>query len=407
MSYAPWPGQAHRRKVWRWAACSLPLPLLIALNPSPEARASASPDEICRTKAIPADTIWSCRSPNPPSTTIFWEPPCGTGNLTAQVTAPNMTFVVSNVDRNRFLTVRGNATSADILVGSPNGNDVLFGQGGRNTFVMGGLNGFVLGVGDSTFYGTTSRESDWSILTSSSTEYVFINSPAQANPGLINTAANPWPASPTAVRGSAALGSTRAPCLSPKLLQLPESRAPRLAQLNQDLPVPCFLECQKKTKLRYLTPFPGTASLVGFKAEGKAQTRILLPADQFLFQGRSLEGLERIPVLQVEGVRFLPAEEVSEEKRKQLIEQAKGLQGVRSDEAPLVYFRNNGLLVFSYNGQPLGSQANPGRVIARLLDANGRPVVLRPRLKQRYYQTGFVLFAPTPSEQQPDPDVPR
>jgi hypothetical protein len=101
---------------------------------------------------------------------------------------------------------------------------------------------------------------------------------------------------------------------------------------------------------------------------------------------------QAIKVLVVNDVNFKPGGVISPGRLKALLANARGLENVRSDEAPLVYFRQNGLLVFSQNAQPLGSRQNPGRVLAQLLDAQGRPLPLSPSQGQRFYDAKFLQF---------------
>jgi hypothetical protein len=96
----------------------------------------------------------------------------------------------------------------------------------------------------------------------------------------------------------------------------------------------------------------------------------------------------------VNDVSFRPGGVISPRRLNALLANARGLENVRSAEAPLVYFRQNGLLVFSQNSQPLGSRENPGRVLAQLLDAQGRPLPLSPSPGQRYYNATFLQFLP-------------
>jgi len=124
-----------------------------------------------------------------------------------------------------------------------------------------------------------------------------------------------------------------------------------------------------------------------------SEHRILLPANDFLFLGRSLQGRKEIPMLLVDGVRFSTTQIVDGQKQyEELKRGAKGLGMVASKDAPLVYFRQNGLLVFSQNGEPLGSAANPGLVIARLLDRNGKPLQIKAAGNSRLFQARFLIF---------------
>jgi hypothetical protein len=136
-----------------------------------------------------------------------------------------------------------------------------------------------------------------------------------------------------------------------------------------------------------------------------SQHRILLPADQYLFKGKSLHQEQAILVLVVEGVQLPPSRPVTAQQLKTLLADAKGLSKVASPVAPLVYFTQNGLLVFSQNAEPLGSRRNPGRVIARLLARDGQPVVLRQQPGQPFALAKFVRFTPPSTAVRTEPNI--
>lgn len=330
------------RRLPRLAALGL---CLLGTLSHPLAAPAAINAEVCQRDASP-DADWTCANPGATKTT-FWVPHCTPGDLTARVRMPNLTFVLLNTDNDRVLTAVGHATGADILVGSPNTSDILSGLNGKNTYVMGGSNGFLLGRNDSAFVVSKSSESDWADLTTTAAEYVYISATGQGGVSSISNAASPLAAENVRVPG----------------------------------------------QLYRRTPFPGSPSLRGFVIGPASEHRILLPANDFLFLGRSLQGRKEIPMLLVDGVRFSPTKEVADkEQYEELKRGAKGLGMVASKDAPLVYFRQNGLLVFSQNGEPLGSAANPGLVIARLLDRNGKPLQIKASGNSRLFQARFLIF---------------
>ena len=145
--------------------------------------------------------------------------------------------------------------------------------------------------------------------------------------------------------------------------------------------------------------FPGAPTLVGFGLEPGNADRMFVPARGFSFQGipinRFIKPGQPIPLLVVDEVSINPGGVVSPERLKALLANAKGLAKVRSDEAPLVYFRRDGLLLFSQNAKPLGSRENPGRVLAQLLDGKGRPLPLAPSPGQSFYNATFLEFLPS------------
>jgi hypothetical protein len=148
---------------------------------------------------------------------------------------------------------------------------------------------------------------------------------------------------------------------------------------------------------------------VGFGLTAGNRDLIILPPADFRFEGQPiLEAFppgKPIPVLVVDRGRFLPPQVVSPEIQKQLQSQSRGLATVSSSVAPLVYFRQSGLLVFSQNSQPLGSSGNPGVVIAVLLDRQGRPLVLPASGEPTLYPARFLSF--TPPQRTADWNPPR
>ena len=366
----------------------------------PLAAAAANIAEVCQRDASPSpwDPDWTCANPGATRTT-FWVPHCTRGDLTARVKMPNLTFVLLNTDNTRMLSAVGHPTGADILVGSPNTSDILSGLNGKNTYVMGGSNGFLLGRNDSAFVVSKSSESDWADLTTTAAEYVYISATGQGGPSSIPTAASPGAA--VNVRGSNELGSFRlAPCVradlnttAPEYVFISATGQGGASSIPTAASPHAAVNVRVPSQLDRRTPFPGSPSLRGFVIGPASEHRILLPANDFLFLGRSLQGRKEIPMLLVDGVRFSPTKEVADkEQYEELKRGAKGLGMVASNKAPLVYFRQNGLLVFSQNGEPLGSAANPGLVIARLLDRNGKPLQIKASGNSRLFQARFLLF---------------
>jgi hypothetical protein len=291
------------------------------------------------------------------------------------------------------LTVNG-TTGDDVLVGSPGTDETLRGGNGRNTYIVGGANTYTRAVGDEIILTATSGERDSARFSSALPDYIHINGPAQSTPGSLITATSPRV--PVPLRGSSELaGVVVCPSafrLSPGLLN---TQSPRLAMGPSEVPCsPCGAPAGGKGK--NANDFPGVTTIEGFDLHPSRGDRILLPAETYRFLGKSLEGSRVVPLLIARDVRFRPGVLVTEEKLTHLLREASGLQRIRSDRAPLVYFPQNGLLVFSQNGEPLGSPRNPGRVIARLLDGDGRPVQLPQPSRERLHPARFVEFIPTP-----------
>jgi hypothetical protein len=144
-------------------------------------------------------------------------------------------------------------------------------------------------------------------------------------------------------------------------------------------------------------PIVGAPVLQGFQIAPSSQDRILLPAADYTFKNRPIhehfpEG-QTIPIIVINDVRIRSARVVKSEQLKRLQEQARGLESVRSDRAPLVYFSQSGLLVFSQNSEPLGSNRNPGRVIAQLLTERGQPLAI-PGSTTQPFEAKFLIFTP-------------
>jgi hypothetical protein len=382
------------RRLPRLAALGL---CLLGTLSHPLAAPAAINAEVCQRDASPGDADWTCANPGATKTT-FWVPHCTPGDLTARVKMPNLTFVLLNTDNRRMLSAVGSA-GVDILVGSPNTSDILSGLNGKNTYVMGGSNGFLLGRNDRAFVVSTSSESDWADLTTTAAEYVYISATGQGGPSSIPTAASPGAA--VNVRGSNELDPSQfAPCdradlntTAPEYVYISATGQGGVSSISNAASPLAAENVRVPGQLYRRTPFPGSPSLRGFVIGPASEHRILLPANDFLFLGRSLQGRKEIPMLLVDGVRFSTTQIVDGQKQyEELKRGAKGLGMVASKDAPLVYFRQNGLLVFSQNGEPLGSAANPGLVIARLLDRNGKPLQIKASGNSRLFQARFLIF---------------
>jgi hypothetical protein len=399
----------------------------------------------------------NCAGAPSPSTSpqieLFWIPTrlgrnCRTtGDLSATLSNRQIRIVnLINLDGTRRLTFTGTG-QGDVLVGSPGTSDRLIGGGGNDTYVVGGNEAsLVVGPGDTIFPVSAVTEAD-RITLGASAENIYINpGPAgQSNPGPLDTPIPPPPASRPGTkvsftpRGASAVAPAKVPAAGVCRAFIPEPRRlpwaasfPLLASLpdtegsRTDSVAPLLLE-QSTTRSPEAsmgsaecrlaicggegqgTPnarldrdaFPGAPSLVGFSLNPARADRLFLPAKDFTFQGRPindyLSNQKSLKVLIVNRAIFAPPQVVSPTRLRLLQATSRGLANVRSDEAPLIYFRPNGLLVFSRNGEPLGSPANPGRIIAQLLDESGRPLPLPTSGAQRFYKATFLEFLPAPS----------
>ena len=377
---------------------------------------------------------------------IYWVPgigklsssgTCGpTGDVYAALsTNPNPAIVnLLNLDLSRKASVTGNG-NANVLVGSPNTSDRLTGGGGLDTYVVGGLDAtIVVAMPDSKFVYSTSAENDF-ITFGASQEYIYINTPtgSQDNPGTLDTPPSSGLGSvtPGGASNVSRIMRAKAQALSPCLAATPQVETlqpegltpPLLAWLPRSAPsdqAGLFSQvspgrdhgqdrCATGNCTGNESParpggvvskgFPGAPTLVGFGLEPGNADRIFVPARGFSFQGipidRYLQPGQPIKVLVVNEVSFQSGGVISPGRLQALLANARGLANVRSDEAPLVYFRQNGLLVFSQNAQPLGSRENPGRLLAQLLDGQGRPLRLLPSPGQRFFNASFLQFLPS------------
>ncbi|MEB3156155.1 MAG: hypothetical protein VKO26_01805 [Cyanobacteriota bacterium] len=359
--------------------------------------------EVCSADASRATSVWRC-APSP-TNTVFWVPPCTSGDLALDVSSGTRSLIVYSTDQGRRLTVNG-TTGNDILVGSPLTSETLRGGNGRNTYIVGGANTYTAAAGDAIILTATSKELDSVRLNSPLPDYIHINAPAQSNPGSLITAASP--AVPVPLRGSSDLAGVS---VCPSAFLFPPARrgAPTARLAMGASEVPCS-PCVASASARETTAedFPGVTTIEGFDLHPQRGDRILLPAELYRFQGKSLEGRPVIPTLIVQDVRFRPGGVlVTEEELRRVLREASGLEQIRSAQAPLVYFPQNGLLVFSQNAEALGSRRNPGRVIARLLAGDGRPLKLPQPAREALFPARFVAFTPTPPRTTAGPLAPQ
>lgn len=357
----------------------------------------ADPGEICSVDARPADELWHCNTPAAVAgaTTIFWAPKTCPIDMEATIpatnrdgiTITNIRFVLYNTNPRVILSATG-TTNSEILVGSPNASDDLQGSGGKNTYVVGGQSSYLLGRGDRAFIYSTSGEMDWVGLSSSAAEFIYISGSLQANPGNITLASI---SGPQMVRGSGELVTIDPPlttCHTPKLLS--SGREGLIAQAQH----PCS-ECLPARR-RMRKGLAGAPTLQGFPLAPantlKEERKIILPAEDYLFQGSSLSKQKSIKILVASSTTTAASNKlVSKVELDREIRRSDGLR-VRSN-APLVYFPDTGLLVFSQNNSPLGSSSNPGRIIAWLLQRDGTPSTA-PVKAGEVFSASFVTFTP-------------
>lgn len=352
------------------------LPCLL-LGPMPAAAAfpDAAPEEVCTADAIQAGPT-PCPTNPAPTKTIFWAPAsCGplSRATTRNLGSPRSFISVFNRTTSRTLTVLGTSGN-DVMVGSPGTPDVFRGNGGYNSYVVGG--------------GTSTLRADLAfvdpleapqvvpdvveITAGTGVHYINIRRNGQSTPGTIKIPVSGRggivPDNLPGVRGASNLGSVyKSSCPAPAASMsrsMPYSLVADGSLLRPEAPVP--------GQPGRTVGFPGVPILKGFRPD--SADRIVLDSDEFpiLRWGNKewLDGQGAIPV--------------------RIVEELRGTEA----KAPLIYSPREGLLVFAFNQEPLGSKANPGLLIAQLLDGQGRPLRLRPTPGKPFPLSRSVIFAP-------------
>jgi hypothetical protein len=331
-------------------------------------------------------------------------------------------------------------TTKDVIVGSPNRSDSLSGQGGGDTYVVGnqsrGITG-PLSSGDTFSIEPVppTGEADRVTLDSGATtlpDYIYLSTPLEQVGGLVGIAPLPQPNPPggwgtfpypgtITVAGSEALPTTSpliAPnkynalldCISEKFIALAQPArsfelARRVSQgpwksffplamvarplpfnlsegllrlstwLNQYPPVR-WTNQTKPSKEPAQTHIPGVPQIKGLVVTGDRADRLILPDKDYvnpLFKSDS-ENLISV----VSGIKILQGERAvssTEDARNHVLTRQANNQ-LDTSRYALFYFSDSGLLVFSYNQKPLGSEGNHGKIIAQLQSEEGRPLVL-------------------------------
>lgn len=369
-----------RNLLFRLVARSLVLLVLLPcllFGPMPAAAAfpNAEPQEVCTANEI-TDAVPRCPTNPVLRKTIFWAPEsCGLLSKTDTINfgSPQSFISVFNRDISRTLTVWGKSGN-DVMVGSPGAPDVFRGNGGYNSYVVGG--------------GTSTLRADREFIdpleppqvvsdvveiqAGTGVHYINIRRAGQSTPGTIKIPVSRRrgivPDNLPGVRGADNLGSEyKARCPAPAASMsrsMPYSLVADGSLLRPEAPVP--------GKPGRTVGFPGVPILKGFRPN--SADRIVLDSDEFpiLRWGNKewLDGQGAIPV--------------------RIVDELRGTEA----KAPLIYSPREGLLVFAFNQEPLGSKANPGLLIAQLLDGQGRPLRLRPTPGKPFPLSRSVIFAP-------------
>jgi len=366
-------------------------------------------------------------------TELFWVPTtlkqdqatklCSpSGPLSATLPRGIKIFTLINIDPTRQLTARGTG-NADVLVGSAGSSDNLIGSGGLDTYVVGGLQAtLTVRAPDVAFPSSTVQEQD-DLTLGGSTEYIHINPGigGQNEPGSIQTPLSTTPS--ITPRGGSAVPIAKRPAASGSCQAFqPRWGEFKLAFNTQIASLASAAAERSRTLLAqplqpHLRPSnpedfqtnnssnqgnPGAPTLRGFSITTPQADQIFVPAQNLLFEGKPINEAfppgTPIPVLVVAGgVRFGPAKVLSQENLNSIQRRSQGLLNVRSQGIPLVYFRQNGLLVISQSNAPLGSSGNPGVVVAQLLDKNNKPLNL-PLTNDGIYLSRFLTFTALPEK---------
>jgi hypothetical protein len=350
---------------------------------------------------------------------------------------PNQ-YTLVNQSINRSLQMTGTPYK-DAIVGAPDRTDALSGQGGGDTYVVGnqsrGLTG-PLGIGDTFSIEPVppTGEADRVFLNSGATllpDYIYLNTPLEQAGGLVAIAPLPqvggtWSASPypgtITVAGSNSLlgppifpipyrtsnlecrsgsfvsalsqparifelarlanhGQTRsifplAMVARPLLLDLSAGLLRLSAWLSQLTPIQTrSIQTTPSNRLAQ-TPIPGVPQISGFVATGERYDLLILPEKSYTNPLLNSNSENLISV--VSGFNILQTKQAlppSAQTRRQTLP-PQGNNRLNTSQYALFYFRESGLLVFSYNKEPLGSNKNHGKIIAQLQDRDGRPLVL-------------------------------
>lgn len=387
--------------------------------------------QICTRIVMPDTTSRECTTPV--SGSVFWVPVCGSIPAPSSVLpGVNSTVFMYNRQPSRRLQLNSREQGHDIMIGSPGTSDTISGGGGSNTYVVGNQPArLAVDPASSTPYVVSSaNETDRLNLVSSGIDYINIKPNGQRTPGTITTA-------PTGARlfiaGTNPIAGTGNSC-PPNTVQLFPNASPdallamgygsgqastptkwMLAQggevdtvtMEEELPgVPLVVDFELGQDQIILTDelFEDTASLQPTSPYIYANYSFSPELGESAIIGQSIAGRREVPIFVVSGVTFSHASKASRLCKKEIdciLDTSRGLTNIPTNISPLIYFQDQGLLVSSRLGaKPLGSSANPGKVIARLMNGNGSALKLPVSPRTPIYKATFITVQPRDPKEQ-------
>ncbi|MEB3266091.1 MAG: hypothetical protein VKN13_05685 [Cyanobacteriota bacterium] len=384
------------------------------------ARANVLPvnSRVCEGQAVPGPSCSFSSAPVPDW--IFWVPTNFCAPPATQLVSSFPSRVITLFNNNPARTLWARATSAaNIIVGSPGTRDVLQGNGGGDVYVVGNGTASLVtgrGAGDSVpVVVSTTPENDQVILSvdafpdtvyiSTSLEiihganwlnvggpYSYASTCVAASPParydwLVNSFQSPLLASAATVDP---IGFISAGLIGPP----PKEDQDRVSDrfwLGRKFPDVCTVS----------TCFAGTPAIVGLQITGPQPDRLVLPPGDYFYNGKPLNDRSPLPIQVVNQISFANGGVHPSGCHPGQCLRRRGIGKKIVEGVPLVYFSENGLLVFSANSSPLGSIGNPGRVIAQLLDRSGRPLALPVSGQDSIDQATFVTVQSFPCQPAP------
>lgn len=395
---------------------------VVAIGPQALAQVSPTPTSV---------NIWTSERALPPNSPVFyWVPPLKCNippvpmvgmrpqpepSITVPRNGPpnrlnvwNRTY--QNVTRRVKVTTN---PQQDIVVGSPNSNEIFSGSAGQDVFVVG--NGYVrtnFQSIDGEFLGPYgSPEIDQvNLATGTTIDHIYVSTvweeqgftgmdfPGEETPqvgdgrlsvngrNIFNGIQLPQPPANGCLYGQ------RAGLYGPSLAPFASLGLPAIHYLLSFIhAVPGSLHASWDALSNLLRPFkptptkgypsgvqsfPGVPRIANLQAQAPNNDIIYVPREEY---EKEISSPSSIYVVKTSAK--LVSKDQCQESVKRNCASVDG-NGLTLEQAPtnkysLFYLQQFGLLVFSFNEKPLGSRANPGRIIAQVVDNAGMPLILR------------------------------